>query len=205
MKISSKKEFNSLVTSIKSTLSKDGHLIKTTRMRELFAKSLGCKSANGLLATFPTDIKITTRMGGDLSNLLKELHDIENVDGLSLLTHLEREHISYSTYWKSDSNCYPKSKSPNEEYWYLTKNGWLSWGDIDFNRMKVELNIFKVVRSSAYYLSDSEGGFGSVSSRPIWDASVASYEFEVEAEKLEQQYGDMPNSDALLKKVSREA
>jgi len=205
MKISSKKEFNSLVTSIKSTLSKDGHLIKTSRLRELFAMSLGKNSANGLLGTLPIDIKITTQMGANLSDLLNKRHDIDNVDGLSLLTHLEREHISYSTYWKSDSNCYPKSKSSNEEYWYLTKNGWLPWGDIDFDQMKVELNIFKVVCSSAYYLPDSEGGFGSVSSRPIWDASVASYEFGVEAEKLEVQYGDMPDSDALLKKVSSQA
>lgn len=90
---------------------------------------------------------LTKEQGVTLSTLLAQNHNITNVDSYSLLRELEYKHQSYSTVRGSDHKCYPSEISENENYWYLTESGWLPWYGIDFSKMRVELNIYRVVHA----------------------------------------------------------
>lgn len=196
MIISSKNEFNSLVTSLQDLLSCHGVSIKTSRAQELLSRSLSYKSANGLLSALPVDIRLTEKIFSTFRRQLKERHNVDTIDTSWLLRSLETKHRSYSTGWGSDSECYPENISPTENYWYLTKDGWTPWSQMDFTKMKTELNIYKVVHSHfSPFLG--EGSFIG-SARPIWTADIGSYEFEAEAEKLEKKYGDMPEREHMF-------
>lgn len=196
MIISSKNEFHSLVTSLRDLLSENDVSIKTSRVQELLSRSLGYKSANGLLAGLPVDIRLTEKMFSTFRELLKERHNVDTIDASWLLRTLETKHKSYSTVWGSDSKCYPKKLSPTENYWYLTKDGWTPWSQMDFTKMRTELNIYKVVHSHfSPFLG--EGSFTG-SARPIWTADIGSYEFESEAVKLEKKFGDMPERERMF-------
>lgn len=190
MKISSKKEFHSYVASLKSLLLKLDISIKTTRAQELLAKSLGCNSANDLFSKLPVCHTLKKENAICLATVLKQKHQVNSIDAVKLLQSLEGLHESYSTAWGSDYKCYPKEIAENENYWYLTREGWMPWQKVDFSKMKVELNIFKVVHSAIH----SMGG----SARPIWDSSIASSEFECEFNKLEKKYGDMPDNKIMF-------
>ncbi len=190
MKIVSKQEFNSLASSLKSSLAALNAPVKTSRLQDIFAQSLGYKSANGLLNSgLPKDFVLTEEQGVRLSTLLAQNHNITNVDGYSLLRELESKHQSYSTVRGSDHKCYPSEISENENYWYLTENGWLPWCEMDFSKMRVELNIYRVVHASSH-------AFGG-SARPIWTADIGSYEFEIEARRLERKFGDWPDKGSM--------
>ncbi len=190
MKISSKKEFHSLVSSLKSLLSGSDIQIKTSRAQELLAKAIGYNSANDLYSKLPICHTLKLVDFTNLTNRLLEHHNVNSIDAAWLLKSLEAQHESYSTAWSSDYKCYPKHVTRNENYWYLTREGWLPWQKVDFSKMKVELNIFKVVHSSTHAM----GG----SARPIWDSSIASDEFECESHQLEKKYGEMPDNKILF-------
>lgn len=189
MKISSKQEFHSLVKTLKLDLTHNESAVKTSRLQELFAQSLGYKSANGLYSDLPKDFILTEEQGAVLSALLAKNHNMKNIDGYTLLKRLENEHKSYSTRWRSDQKCYPSQISKNENYWYLTKDGWLSWDKMDFSKMRVELNIYKVVHASSNFL----GGFA----KPIWTADIGGYEFGLEAGRLESKFGEWPCQEIM--------
>jgi hypothetical protein len=190
MKISSKKEFHSYVSSLQSLLLEENVPIKTSKVAELLAKTLGYNSANGLYSKLPICHTLELVNFTKFTNRLIEHHNVYSINAAILLNLLETQHESYSTAWESDHKCYPKQLTKNENYWYLTCEGWLPWQRMDFSKMKVELNIFKVVHSSTHAM----GG----SARPIWDSSIASPEFEKESVKLEKKFGDMPDSKTLL-------
>jgi len=196
MKISSKKEFHSLVHTLQCLLADDNVPIKTTRAQELLSRSLGFKSSNGLLASLPFEIRLTDKTFNVFEWILQEKHQADHLSGESVLRCLESEHRTHSTTWGGDAHCYPKELAKNENYWYLTHDGWVQWQDIDFSRMKVELNIYKVVYSSfGPFLG--EGSY-SGSARPIWTAVIASSTFEAQAAKLEKEYGGMPSRDLMF-------
>ncbi len=196
MIISSKNQFHSLVTSLRDLLSKKDVSIKTSRVQELFSRSLGYKSANGLLANLPVDIRLTEKIFSSFREQLKERHCVDTIDTSWLLRHLESQHKNYSAVWGSDSKCYPKKLLPTENYWYLTKDGWIPWSKMDFSRMRAELNIYKVVHSHfSPFLG--EGSFTG-SARPIWTADIASCDFQSDAHKLEKKFGDMPESERMF-------
>ena len=176
MKISSKREFHAVVGSLRSLLADDGVSIKTTRTQELLSQSLGYKSANGLLASLPVDIELNDAVFRNFDDRLRSNHAVLSVDAASLLRSLEAAHRSYSTVWNSDSRCYPQKLSKNENYWYLTEHGWIPWSQMDFAKMRVELNIYKVVQSHFAPFLDDDSFTGSV--RPIWTADIASDDFE---------------------------
>lgn len=192
MKLSSKNELHSIVETLHKALKDEDLFIKKTRLQEIFAKSFEYKSYNGLISSLPIDISITEKNENNFASLLKENHSFDNSAKRQFLAYVEQTHESYSTYWNSDSQCYPKSISKNENYWYLTKEGWKPWSEMDFKAMRVELNIYEVVHSSSNFL----GG----SARSIWDACIASHEFELEADRLIKQYGQMPAQDILYPK-----
>lgn len=196
MKISSKKEFHSLVGSLSSLLEDEGVVIKTSRAQELLSRSLGYKSVNGLFASLPVDVKLTDDVLQSFDQLVRQKHGALNVDPASVLQSLEAAHRSYSTVWNSDARCYPKELSGNENYWYLTEHGWIPWSQMDFSRMKVELNIYKVVQSHFGPFLDEYSFSGSA--RPIWTADIASNEFELQAAKLEQEFGEMPDKNKMF-------
>jgi hypothetical protein len=196
MKIASKNEFHSLVNSLQSLLDEKRVSIKTSRAQELLARSLGHKSANGLYAVLPLDISLTEAISDTFGKMLKEKHSIDSIDSWSLLCSLENKHKSSSTTWNSDDKCYPKQIPPNENLWYLTKDGWISWSQVDFTKMRVELNIYKVVQSSFLPFLDECTFTGSA--RPIWTAESGSLEFELEADKLEKVYGRMPKNERMF-------
>ena len=196
MKISAKKEFHSLVSSLRSLLANEGVEIKTSRAQELLSRSLGYNSANGLFASLPVDITLTDEVFRAFDRLVRGKHSVVGVDAASILQSLERAHRSYSTVWKSDIRCYPKELSENENYWYLTEHGWVPWSQVDFTKMKVELNIYKVVHSHFGPFLDGHSSSGSA--RPIWTADIASNSFEHEAAKLEREFGDMPDKNLMF-------
>ncbi|WP_305965623.1 hypothetical protein [Marinobacter salsuginis] len=196
MKISSKNEFHTLVSSLRSLLSENGVNIKTSRAQELLSRSLGYKSANGLYASLPVEIDLTHKVFEVFDWILQEKHEASDTSGAVILRELESTHRSYSTRWGSDAKCYPTQLSETENYWYLTNDGWLPWKDMDFARMRVELNIYKVVHSNFGPFLDEHSFSGSA--RPIWTADIASTAFEVEAARLEREYGDMPNKDLMF-------
>lgn len=196
VKISSKKEFHSLVHTLQCLLADDNVPIKTTRAQELLSRSLGFKSSNGLLASLPTEIDLTDKSFDVFEWILQEKHQADHLSGESVLRHLERDHKSYSTTWGSDAHCYPRKLDKNENYWYLTHDGWIQWRDMDFGKMKVELNIYKVVQSSYSPFLGEGTPFGSA--RPIWAAMIASDTFEAQAAKLENEHGDMPSRDLMF-------
>tara|TARA_R100000329_G_scaffold39730_1_gene37220 strand:+ start:29 stop:406 length:378 start_codon:yes stop_codon:yes gene_type:complete len=95
-----------------------------------------------------------------------------------------------------DSKCYPPRISPTENYWYLTESGWAPCSQMDFTKMRAELNIYKVVHS--HFSSFLGEGSYVGSARPIWTADLGSYEFEAEAERLEKKFGDMPENKRMF-------
>lgn len=196
MIISSKNEFHSLVTSLRNLLSKNDVSIKTSRVQELLSRCLGYRSANGLLADLPVDIRLTEKVFSSFRGQLKGRHGIDTINASRLLRFLESEHKSYSTVWRCDSKCYPRKISPTENYWYLTEDGWTPWSQMDFTKMRAELNIYKVVHS--HFSSFLGEGSYAGSARPIWTADLGSYEFEAEAERLEKKFGDMPENERMF-------
>ena len=196
MKISSKNEFHSLVSSLRSLLSENEVNIKTSRAQELLSRSLGYKSANGLYASLPVEIDLTHKVFEVFDRILQEKHEASDTSGAVILRELESTHRSYSTHWDCDAKCYPTQLSETENYWYLTNGGWLPWKDMDFAKMRVELNIYKVVHSNFGSFLDELSFSGSA--RPIWTADIASNAFEVEAARLEREYGDMPDKDLMF-------
>lgn len=193
MKISSKQEFHSLVSSLKSSLSDMNVPVKTSRAQELLAQSLGYKSANGLYSDLPKEFVLTEEKGDLLSALIARNHKGMDINGLALLRGLERKHQSYSSVWNCDDKCYPTELSEGENYCYLTQNGWLPWDQMDFSKMRVELNIYKVIRAYTH-------AFGG-SARPIWTADIGSYEFELEAERLKRKFGEWPDRTIMYPAV----
>ena len=191
MIISSKKELHSLVADLKESLSSTPPQvsIKTSRLRENFAQSLGYKSFNGLIGALPIEIRVTPGHDENFRSLIKQRHQVELPAIFNPLQALTQKNQSYSTHWNSDARCYPKELSANENYWYLTRDGWKPWKEIDFDEMRAELNIYEIVH--AY--STGLGG----AARSVWDASIASEEFEREAKNLKQQFGNMPDSSIL--------
>jgi len=159
---------------------------------------LGYKSANGLLADLPVDIRLTEKIFSSFREQLKARHSVDTIDTSRLLRLLESKHKSYSTVWGSDSKCYPEKLSPTENYWYLTKDGWTPWSQMDFSKMRTELNIYKVVH--AHFSPFLGVGSFTGSARPIWTADIGSDEFESEADKLEKKFGDMPESERMFSK-----
>lgn len=196
MKISSTKEFHSIVSSFKSLLERRNVSIKTTRAQELLAETLGFKSANGLIASTPLDLTLTETMYDTLRHLLTERHQVNDVNSKQVLDSLEQNHKSYSTTWNSDSRCYPRNISESENYWYLMNDGWHSWKEMDFEHMAVELNIYKVVHS--YFMPFLGNDSFSGTARPIWTADIGSHEFENEARKLERKFGEMPDHERMF-------
>lgn len=196
MKISSTKEFHSVVSSFKSLLERRSVSIKTTRAQELLAETLGFKSANGLIASVPLDVTLTETMYATLRLLLKERHQVNDIDSKWVLDSLEQNHKSYSSAWNSDLRCYPRKISPSENYWYLMNDGWYPWEEMNFEHMAVELNIYKVVHSHFMPFLGSDSFSGTA--RPIWTADIGSHEFEAEASKLERKFGEMPNHDLMF-------
>ena len=144
MKISSIPEFHSLVRTLRTTLFEASIPVKTSRAQELLAQSLGFKSANGLFAALPLDVNLTDQMCITFQDLLSARHNVKLDHAPGLLRYVEREHKSISTTWGSDKACYPKKLLPNENFWYLTDDGWIPWSNMDFNKMRVELNIYKL-------------------------------------------------------------
>lgn len=202
MKISCKNEFHSLVSSLRSLLSEAELSIKTSRAQELFSHAFGYKSANGLLANLPIELKITDQVISRLASLLKERHDFDGVDIAWLLRVLERKHVSYSTHYECENDCYPSELPPGTNYWYLTREGWLPWSHMDLKNMRVELNIYKVISAfTSQPLLPGEGAFFRAA-RPIWTADIASNVFEGEADRLERKYGEMPENNLMYPEMS---
>ena len=83
MKISSKREFHSVVGSLRSLLADEGVAIKTTRTQELLSQSLGYKSANGLLASLPVDIELNDAVFRNFDDRLSSNHAVSSVDSFT--------------------------------------------------------------------------------------------------------------------------
>lgn len=170
MKISSKKEFHSFVNTLSSLLLDAGVSIKSSRAQELLAYALAGKSANGLYSMLPKKFNLTddsfTRFDEHFSK--KKFATDDTSKSFTLLT-LDKEHRSCSSFWGNDSNCYPTKLSNSENYWYLTNEGWLPWKEMDFEEMKVELNIYKVVHSSFRPFLDETTYTGIT--KALWTAS----------------------------------
>jgi hypothetical protein len=197
MKISSKNEFHSIVKTLCDLLEEEKIPVKTSRAQELLSETLGYKSANGLLAALPIDIPLTPEMPNKIGRLLQERHGIRDIpDTKYLLQSLERQHKSYSSTWNSDFGCYPNKISEYENYWYLTKEGWIPWIEMDFSKMRVELNIYKVIRSHFAPFLDDDTFTGSA--RSIWEPDIGTHEFQCDAERLLKKYGDMPERDLMF-------
>ncbi|WP_431025638.1 hypothetical protein [Halomonas sp. H5] len=200
MKVSCKNEFHSLVSSLCSLLSEHGTLIKTSRAQELLSRAFGYKSANGLLADLPVNLRVTEKVVSRLGDLLKERHGINSIDTSWLLRALERGHMSYSTHYGCDKDCYPAKLPDHTNYWYLTQDGWVPWSQMNFTKMRVELNIYKVVSAFSVPFFGEDSYF--CTGRPIWTADIARAEFESEAERLERKYGEMPENSRMYSEMS---
>ncbi|MBY7898707.1 hypothetical protein KW478_19625 [Vibrio fluvialis] len=192
MKIGIKSELHSVVSSLKSNLALSEIPVKTTKLQEVFANALGYKTFNGLLHALPIEIGITDAVDSKFEKLLKEKFNLSEHQSMQhkWLHQLDDKHETYSSHYSSDKSCYPTSLRDGENYWYLMEDGWKQWSEMDFSTMKVELNIFEVAVSQLW--GDPEKSFGGHSCRPIWDASIASFEFENKAERLIRQYGHTP-------------
>jgi hypothetical protein len=70
---------------------------------------------------------------------------------------------------------------------------------MDFAKMRVELNIYKVVQSHFAPFLDDDSFTGSV--RPIWTADIASDDFESQATKLEKDFGEMPDKAQMFSRL----
>lgn len=198
MKISSTQEFNAIISTFCERLKDHDHAVKTSRAKELFALSLGYKSANGLIASIPVEVTFADEHIDEMRSLLKVRHDI-NVDVTRLIELVEDSRKSYLNQWSSDRDCYPSELKANEIYWYLTKDGWIPWSLMDFSSMKVELNIYKVVHahSMSWFGDDASVGFAD----QIWTATHSTREFKRDAYKLEDKYGSMPDNEILYPKA----
>lgn len=198
MKIGCKNELHSLVSSLRTLLSDEGVSLKTSRAQELLSETFGYKSANGLLGDVPINLRVTEEAASKLCELLRSRHDANSDDYSYLLKILERRHESYSTIYESDKNCYPAQLPDHTNYWYLTQAGWIPWSQVDFTKTRVELGIYKVVSSfSSGPLIPGEGPFLCYA-RPVWTADIASFEIEIEADRLEREYGEMPEKSRMF-------
>ena len=193
MKISTKHEAHSLVSSLKLYLQQLGYDVRTCMVKEHFAQALGYKSYNGLLSVIPAEIKAGIEAEKKLIDLINVKHRYSIPDDFMAFRHLEvRDQGAYSTMWPIDPKpLFPEQIKENEMYWYLTQQGWLRWDEIkDIRKMKTGLNVYEVMHSHRSHF------FGAVTgmTRSIWDAVTERYGFELEADKLADKYGDRPDT-----------
>lgn len=200
MKISSKIEFHSIVTKLRSLLECEGIRLKTTSAQEVLARSIGFKSANGLYAALPKDVALDEAACQEFSRILAECHgkELSFEEVASLLDTLVEDYTSYSTTWNGDENCYPSSISADQNFWYLTEGGWIHWKNMDFKKMKVELNIYAVVSSGVRH-PDS---FFVPGAHYVWSPILGTDVFETQGRRLMKQYGQFPDSNRLFCKHS---
>ena len=192
MNISSKKDFQSLVSSLKGLLSEQSVPIKTTRLQELLSHSLGYHSANGLLGQLPIEIELNQELFNSFEQLLAERHSARSVNAAQLFQSLEEGNCIGSNLRIHGPAEFPKKISSREKYWYLTKDGWIPSDQIDAANIVVGVNAYKVVLSKYLPLFDD---LPLITARAVWTSAFSSYEFELEADKLEEQFGDMPDQN----------
>jgi hypothetical protein len=192
MNISSKKDFQSLVSSLKGLLSEQSVPIKTTRLQELLSHSLGYHSANGLLGQLPIEIELNEELFNSFEQLLAKRHGACSVNLAQLFQSLEEGKYVGSNRGIHGPSEFPKKISLREKYWYLTKDGWISSDHVDFAEIIVGVNAYKVVLSSYFPLFDD---LPVVTARTVWTSAFSSYEFELKADELEEKFGDMPDQN----------
>lgn len=194
MKISSKNELHDVVHFLQDLLDLQTVEIKTTRLQEIFAQSLGFKSYNGLISSLPFDQKITQEQEDIFTEALQKSHEANKnyVKGVLLYLERDEEQERNSLYLKrfSHKSYCPSKLGEGENYWYLTSGGWKPWAEMVPTGVKVGINVYEVIRS---HLTDFSGRSG-----PVWDSSQGTAGFEVEARRLKKRYGPSPDESKLF-------
>lgn len=193
MKFYSKSDLNEFLSKLKEMLNQSGCGVKSSKLKELFASSLGYKSHNALVNRLPLEINLSSAHDQAFTELLRSKHRDSCDRELSplFLRTTADQCETYSSKSLSDNRCYPLSLKEHENYWYLTATGWKSWSEMDFKVDRCELNVFSVVRSF-----NPPNGLGRAHS--VWDSSVSSAKFDESAKMLEDEYGEFPPRDLMF-------
>ncbi len=187
------------MASLKSYLLDHECKVKTCHLREHFARSLGYRSFNGLLAATPVEININEDSDREFDDLVTATHGhcASAPDGFRAIRHLEvTDQSAYSDMWPINPRTFfPENIKDDEMYWYLTQEGWLRWDQVkDISQMKTGLNVYSVWSSHRSHYFGAVTGF----SKSIWNAVTERNWFELEADRLAKKHGDRPDSSEWI-------
>lgn len=190
MKINSKPDFHSLVSNIKHFLLSQKIQVKTTRLQELFAKSLGFNSANGLLASIPCDFNFNQDFFDDFNTNLRETHNSVLKDQKSFLN-------IFNDLSLSNMNEFSEQIQPVDKFniWYLTESGWINKKRAVLSDLKIGVNVYAVVESGVKPYPSYEGYTSGA--YYLWDSSACDEDFDRKADELIKKFGNFPDSEVI--------